>query len=235
MNEAPIHRYAIYFAPRERDAWWLAGSRWLGRCAARNEPLPLAPVPGVSASRLHALTRAPRRYGWHATLKAPFALAPGVDEARLRNALGELARAFSPFTMPRLKVAQLDDFLALVPDGDTHAIETIAGACVMRLHALGATLPPDELVRRRASGLTPEEDALLLRWGYPFVLQRFRFHLSLTGSLKDAEPSDVAALTEAARHRFEALPPCRFDVLSLFAEPEPGSDFRLLDQVELGT
>ncbi|OUM00881.1 hypothetical protein A8M77_19240 [Variovorax sp. JS1663] len=235
MSKAPMHRYAVYFAPRENSPWWLAGSRWLGRCAARAEPLPQVPVPGLSTPRLHALTKAPRRYGWHATLKAPFALAPGVDEARLREGLHELCRAFQPFTLPRLKVALLDDFLALVPGGDAHAIETLAGACVMRLHPLAAPLTPDALARRRAAGLTPEEDTLMLRWGYPFVLQRFRFHLSLTGALRDAEPAEVEALKAAARHRFDPLPPCRFDTLSLFAEPRPGADFRLVEQMELGT
>lgn len=229
-----IHRYAIYFAPRENSPWWLAGSRWLGRCAARGEPLPQIPVPGLSAPRLQALTKAPRRYGWHGTLKAPFALAPGIGEDRLRDGLRELCRAFQPFTMPRLQVAQLDDFLALVPEGGSHAIDTVAGACVMRLHALAAPLTPEALARRRAAGLTPEEDALMLRWGYPFVLQRFRFHLSLTGLLRDAAPAEVEALKEAARRRFDPLPPCRFDTLSLFAEPRPGADFRLLAQMELG-
>ena len=111
------HRYAVYFAPRADSAWWRAGSRWLGRCAARLEPLPQAPLPGVPAPELHRLTKAPRRYGWHATLKAPFALAPGVDVEQLRAALRSLcARLSSPSRCRALKVAMLDDFLALVPD-----------------------------------------------------------------------------------------------------------------------
>jgi len=232
MSEA-AHRYAVYFAPRAHSPWWLAGSRWLGRCAARGEPLPQPPVPGLSAPELHQWTKAPRRYGWHATLKAPFALAPGADEAQLRASLRALAAEFEAFSLPPLKVAMLDDFLALVPDGDAQAIETLAAACVTRLQPLAAPLAPAELERRRAAGLTPEEDALLLRWGYPFVLERFRFHLSLTGSLKDAAPAAVEALKEAARHRFDALPACRVDSLSLFVEPRPGSDFMLVEQMEL--
>ncbi|MDR6854216.1 DUF1045 domain-containing protein [Variovorax guangxiensis] len=234
MNEAPVHRYAVYFAPRVNSPWWLAGSRWLGRCAARGEPIAQAPVPGLSAPELHRLTQAPRRYGWHATLKAPFALAPGVDEAQLRASTRALAAEFQPFTLPPLKVAMLDDFLALVPDGDAHAVEALAAACVTRLQPLAASLAPAELERRRAAGLTPAEDALLLRWGYPFVLERFRFHLSLTGSLKDAEPAAIEALKEAARHRFDALPACRVDSVSLFAEPRPGADFMLVEQMEQG-
>lgn len=232
MNEA-AHRFAVYFAPRAHSPWWVAGSRWLGRCAARGEPLPQPPVPGLSAPDQHRLTKAPRRYGWHATLKAPFALAPGADEAQLRAGLRALAAGFEAFTLPPLKVAMLDDFLALVPDGDAQAIDALAAACVTRLQPLAAALAPAELERRRAAGLTPEEDALLLRWGYPFVLERFRFHLSLTGSLKDAEPAAIEALKEAAHHRFDALPDCRVDSLSLFVEPRPGADFMLVEQMAL--
>ncbi|KWT96926.1 MULTISPECIES: DUF1045 domain-containing protein [unclassified Variovorax] len=234
MTEAP-HRFAVYFAPRAHSPWWLAGSRWLGRCAARGEPLPQPPVPGLSAPDQHRLTKAPRRYGWHATLKAPFALAPGVDEAQLRAEMRALAAGFEAFSLPPLKVAMLDDFLALVADGDAQAIDALAAACVTRLQPLAAPLAPAELERRRAAGLTAEEDALLLRWGYPFVLERFRFHLSLTGSLKDAAPPAIEALKDAARHRFDALPPCRVDSLSLFVEPRPGADFMLVEQMALST
>ncbi|CAN7711307.1 DUF1045 domain-containing protein [Variovorax sp. LjRoot84] len=234
MTSDPVHRYAVYFAPRADSAWWRAGRRWLGRCASRLEPLPQAPLPGVPAPELHRLTKAPRRYGWHATLKAPFALAPGVDVERLRAGLHGLCEDFEPFTMPALKVAMLDDFLALVPEGGSRAIDEVAAACVTRLHALAAPLTPFEIERRRAAGLTQEEDALLQRWGYPFVLERFRFHLSLTGTLRDAAPSIVQAIQDAARERFADLPACRFDTLSLFAEPKPGADFVLVEQMELG-
>jgi putative phosphonate metabolism protein len=230
-----MNRYAIYFAPRADSAWWRAGSRWLGRCASRLEPLPQAPLPGVPAPELHRLTKAPRRYGWHATLKAPFALATGVDVEQLRAALRSVCADFQPFTMPASKVAMLDDFLALVPDHGSALIDDIAAACVTRLHPLAAPLTATELERRRAAGLTPEEDALLLRWGYPFVLERFRFHLSLTGALRDAAPGVVQAIQDAARERFADLPACRFDTVSLFAEPKPGADFVLVEQMELGS
>ena len=229
-----MNRYAIYFAPRIDSAWWRAGSRWLGRCASRLEPLPQMPLPGVPAPELHRLTKAPRRYGWHATLRAPFALAPGIDVEQLRAALRSLCVDFDPFTMPALKVAMLDDFLALVPEHDSPLIDEVAAACVTRLQPLAAPLAATELERRRAAGLTPEEDALLLRWGYPFVLERFRFHLSLTGALRDAAPEVVQAIQEAARERFADQPACIFDTVSLFAEPKPGADFVLVEQMELG-
>ncbi|VTU46723.1 putative phosphonate metabolism protein (plasmid) [Variovorax sp. SRS16] len=228
------HRYAAYFAPAVDDAWWRAGSRWLGRDAAQRHALPQPPVPGLADAVQARLTQAPRRYGWHATLKAPFRLAPGVDAGALRERMRALAAGFEPFTLPPLEVCRLDDFLALVPRPMNPAIDAIAAACVKGLQPLAAALPPAELARRRAAGLTPLEDALLLRWGYPFVLERFRFHLSLTGALGDTEPSITEALERTASAWFGDMPACRFQSIALFAEAQPGADFVLIEHFQLG-
>jgi hypothetical protein len=236
VEEAMAYRYAFYFAPAPGTAWDEAGSQWVGRCAARDLPLAQPAIEGVAPERFAALTAAPRRYGWHGTLRAPFALAPNVTPDALRRALREVCQALAPFVMPRLVVRRLDDFLALVPADESRearAVEQVAGTLVTGLHALAAPLPPDELKRRRAGGLTAEEDALLVRWGYPFVLQRFRFHLSLTGSLRGVEESTVQAIEAAARERFDGLPRCAFDAIAVFAEPARGSDFVRVDRVEL--
>ncbi len=228
------HRYAAYFAPAVDSPWWQAGSAWLGRCAARQQALAQPPVPGVPAAEQQRLTAAPRRYGWHATLKAPFALAPEVDLTTLRAGLREVCRSLQPFDLPRLQVTRLDDFLALVPAGESRALHAVEQACVAGLQPLAAPLSHAELQRRRAAGLTPEEDALLLRWGYPYVMERFRFHFSLTGALPGVPEPVVQALHQAATHWFAPLPPCRMDAVALFAEPHPGADFVLLERVELG-
>jgi len=231
------HRYAAYYAPRIGSEWWEAGSRWLGRDAAEGEKVMAQPVFGALAcDQQHALTEAPRRYGWHATLAAPFTLRPQIEELALRDGLRVLCRAWKPFDMPMLEVAMLDDFLALIPARPSLALNAIASACVTGLHAFAEPPSEAELQRRRAARLTPEEDALLLRWGYPFVLERFRFHMSLTGSLRDADAGVVAALRTAAQKHFAPLlsgPPPRFDTISLFAEPAPGGEFRCLEQMEL--
>lgn len=232
------HRYAAYFAPPVESAWWEAGSRWLGRCAASGRAWPLPDIAGAPAELQKRLTAAPRRYGWHATLAAPFVLKPRFTEAELRAGMQALCRTLEPFDMPTLEVALLDDFLALVPVRPDASLRAAADACVMQLHAFAEPLPPSELQRRRAAGLTPEEDALLLRWGYPFVMDRFRFHMSLTGSLHGVEPDVVAALQAAARQHFAPLlssrPPLRFEAISLFAEPSSGADFMCLAQMGLG-
>lgn len=231
---ASAHRYAAYFAPAEGSIWWKAGSHWIGRCAAQRQNLPQPVVPAVSSALQQRLTQAPRRYGWHATLKAPFALAPGIEFESLRERLRALCRGLEAFMLPTLNVQQINDFFALVPEGDTEQIDSVAAVCVTGLHALAAPLSAAELQRRRAAPLTPHEDALLMRWGYPFVLDAFRFHMSLTGSLYGAPAMAVRAMKDAAHQCFGALPPCRFDSVALFAEPHPGADFVLVEHVRLG-
>ena len=93
------HRYAVYFAPSPGSRAWLTGSHWLGRCAALLQPLEQPAIEGISARTLHQLTAAPRRYGWHATLKAPFDLAPTADWLALHRAVHTLAQGLRPFAL----------------------------------------------------------------------------------------------------------------------------------------
>jgi len=229
----PPYRYAVYFAPPPDSPWWQAGSQWLGRCAAGQPLKPMPAINGFSDEALRQVTAAPRRYGWHATLKAPFTLAPGAEVAQLRAALQTIAASANAFEMPPLKVALLDDFLAIVPRTHSAAAEALAARCVMELQPLTAPLSATELQRRRQAPLSPAQDALLLRWGYPFVLDYFQLHCSLTGSLQHLNPQQVQNLQRAAEDWFANLPLCNFESLALFAEPTAGADFVLQEHFRL--
>jgi len=233
MTEPTAYRYAVYYAPAPDSPWWAAGRQWLGRCAAQDRALAQPTVPGLTAAEFSALTAAPRRYGWHATLKAPFVLADGMSPATLRAALKELGQSLTAFAMPTLRVARLDDFLALVPQGSADSLQAVAAACVTQLNALSAPLSAAELQRRRQAQLTPEQDQMMVRWGYPYVMEHFRFHCSLTGPLNGLSSIQIDAVQGAAESLFHKLPACRFDTLALFAEPTPGAEFLLLDHFGL--
>ncbi|MEY2618125.1 MAG: hypothetical protein RL522_1127 [Pseudomonadota bacterium] len=226
-----FHRVAVYFAPHPDSLQGQAGSTWLGRCALRDAPLPQPAVEGISPQHLADLTAEPRRYGWHGTLKAPFRLGQNVQLADVRAALRRLCEGRPVFELP-MQVAALGDFLALRPTHASPALDALAADCVQTLQALADPLSAGELARRRRAGLTPEQDALMQAWGYPHVLSQFRFHLSLTGSLRDLSDPARARLLEAAQQHFQGLASCRIDRLSLFIEPEPGAPFRLFEQME---
>jgi len=233
LTPHPAYRYAVYFAPPPDSPWWQTGSQWLGRCAAGGTLKPMPPIKGLSDDDCREVTAAPRRYGWHATLKAPFTLASGATESELRAALQTIAASANPFEMPPMQVALLDDFLAIVPQPRSAAAEALAARCVMELQPMAAPLSATELQRRRQSPLTPSQDALMLRWGYPFVLDEFQLHCSLTGSLKHLNSQQVQYLQQAAQDWFSKLSPCRFESLALFAEPTQGADFVLQEHFRL--
>jgi len=207
-------RFAIYYVPPP-GALATFGATWLGWDIARGRRVAQPPLPG-----LWAITATPRKYGFHATLKPPFRLAAGQDPARLGRAVQDLAASLSPAMCDALQPASLGRFLALAPRGDTSALEALAARCVQDLDAFRA--PPDayELVRRRKTGLSRRQDALLLDWGYPYVLEEFRFHMTLTGAI-DVEAA--AVWLDAVRAHLPDLPgPFVLDRIALCGERDDG-------------
>ena len=177
----PYSRYAVYYMP-PAGAFADFGARWLGWDAARGRAVAQPDLPGIEA-----LTRTPRKYGFHATLKPPFALAPGRTAEALARAVADLAQDLAPAIAPGLRLDRLGRFFALTIDGDESGVARIAEACVTRLDAFRAPPTEAELARRRKAGLSPRQEALLQAWGYPHVLDAFRFHITLTERVARAE------------------------------------------------
>lgn len=227
------YRCAVYFAPNLHSPWGQAGGEWLGRCAATSKNLPQPSLVGISSEEQLAFTSEPRRYGWHATLKAPFSLSPGETVSSLLSGLEMVAKTLSAFDMPTLQVSTHGGFMALRPRGDVTAINHVAATCVKELHRFAAPLSASDMARRRKSALTPEQDQLLQDWGYPYVLGAFEFHLTLTNKLVGMSSDKIKAWHDAVESHFVNLGTCRFDRLALFVEPEPGADFQLFDWVAL--
>ena len=192
-------RYALYFTPPPGDladlgAAWLGWDMALGRAAdqpALDLPRPIAEI-----------TAEPRKYGLHATLKPPFRLADGQTPQALLDTARALCASLVPVALPALRLARLGRFLALIPDPQPARLTNLAARLVAELDAFRAPATPDDLARRRAAGLTPAQDALLVRWGYPYVMEEFRFHITLTAKLDAAE---IDAVEQAARQHLGAL------------------------------
>jgi hypothetical protein len=197
-------RYAVYHLPEgelgARGAAWLGWDAVLGAAM----PVPQARGPWVET---------PRRYGFHATLKPPFRLAEGRDRAELKRAVAAIAARTVPGRAEGLEIASLGGFVALRPTGSSD-FSRVAAACVTLLDGFRAPAPPQELARRRAVGLTAPQESHLDRWGYPYVLDQFRYHLTLSGRVDDPE-----AVIAAARDHFGPLPaPFGIEALSLCVE-----------------
>lgn len=224
-------RYAIYYAPDPASAFWARASAWLGRDAMTGEAPEQPAVPGVPPARFRAVTADPRHYGFHATLKAPFRLAPDRDEAGLREHLLTFAAEQTAFTAD-LAPAALGRFIAFRPAAPSPEIHALHAAALEAFEPFRAALTANDLARRRQAGLSDEQDRLLLRWGYPYVLDQFRFHLTLTGSLSD--PVERELLLGAAQDYFAAdSGPHRIGRISLFRQVD-GGHFDLIEQAAFG-
>jgi len=227
-------RYALYYAPRAEEPLAVAASGWLGRNADTGEARPLVPVSGVSDERLSAIVADPRLYGFHGTLKPPLALAEGATERDFVEAVGTFAATERQIDVPTLVLAELHDFLALVPAERCPALQDFSDRCVVEFDEFRRPADEAELARRRAADLTHRQEDLLLRWGYPYVLEQGRFHLTLTGKLK--EPRERSLVLDELRRRFMAFldrPPAVRD-LCVFRQPAPGRPFTVLARFRLG-
>ena len=211
-------RHAIYYAPSADTLFHDLGSRWVGRDAFTGEACRQPDVAGIAV-----VTADPRRYGFHATLKPPFALRDMLNTEALLRAVAALAIGHKSFTVT-LKVGVLNQFLALVPREPLEPLQRLAELVVRDLDGFRRPPSDDELARRRLSELTPSQDRHLAEWGYPYVFGDFRFHMTLTERLP---PSDIERFRAAAEAHFAPVltVPVAIDGLSLFTEVSRGAAF----------
>ena len=223
METCPLSpRHALYFAPPAGHPLAAFGARWLGRDAHADAPLSRPAVPGIAPDRLAALTASPRRYGFHATLKAPFRLGPGRTAEGLREALATFAAARRAFDV-RLELRSHHGFLALMEAEPSDGLRALADDCVVAFDAFRAPMPPEER-HRRAKGLDARHLAHLDRWGYPYVLDTFRFHMTLSERLTEADAALVRPTLDPLAAAVCAEP-VRVDAVTLFVQPAEGAPF----------
>lgn len=218
-------RHAVYFAPATGAPWWRFAAAWLGRDEVRDLPVPQEVPAGLNAQAWAALTAEPRRYGFHATLKAPFRLRTGTDAALLRQRLAQLAAGLQPVPLGRLVPVWMDGFVALVPATPVRELGALAARCVVELDDLRAPLDPAELARRKPENLDSRGRQLLAEYGYPHVLERFSFHLTLTGPVDSDVAGRLVAQLAPRLLELEAAQPLVLDRLCLFHEAAAGAPF----------
>lgn len=212
-------RYAIYVTlpPGPLAAF---GAAWLGWDAAGRRSLDPPEVPDLPAP-VDALTAAPRRYGLHGTIKPPFRLAEGRTEQQLETALSTFCAQHPPVTLDGLVLSRLGSFLALTPVGDTFALSELAASVVHQFDGFRAPVEAAELARRKGARLTARQGELLELYGYPYVMEAFRFHITLTGRMSAGH---LARTDAALRPLLDPLLPDPFhlDALTLCAEAGDG-------------
>jgi len=200
-----FQRYALYFTPEGDLAE--RGAAWLGWDMAAGAAVPHPQIDGIDVA---ALTKTPRKYGLHATIKPPMALAKGTTRDALEAATDALAKSTAAVTLDGLHLSRIGRFLALTPVGDTNELNALAAHVVKTLDPFRAPASDQELARRRARPLSASQEQNLIQWGYPHVMQDFHFHITLTGSLTNAE-----AVTPVVAAHFKPVLPTPFTLNSL--------------------
>jgi len=219
-------RYALYYAPRPDEEIARFAAKWLGRDPESGRVLDQPAVAGLSRERLAEITADPRRYGFHGTLKPPFELLPSVALAEMLARAAEFAANRPAVALRGLALKSIDGFLALVPQA-TADIDALAADCVREFDRYRAPPNPAELARRRAAGLTARQDELLGRWGYPYVMEEFRFHLTLTGRLAAEERTLVQTALAPLVASF-AVAQTAISDLCIFVQDDREQPFRVL-------
>jgi putative phosphonate metabolism protein len=223
----PTPRYAIYYFPSPSSALARFGAETIGYDAVSGDAVPFPADIVNTLPDWNDLTQDPRKYGFHATLKAPFALADGADEAGLIAAFADFAR--TPRAIPRVTpvVEAISGFIAIVPAQRSAELQTLAQDCVTAFDDFRAPLAAADRARRNPDKLTPRQVEQLDRWGYPYVMDDFRFHMTLTGRLPDARRTEVVAMLRA-RFAELALAELAVDRIALFRQDDAASRFTII-------
>ncbi len=227
-----FERYAIYYAPAVGSALMHYGNGWLGFDPETGFKVNIPVKKEIVECRIDKYISSPRRYGFHGTLKPPFSLSKRHDIYELDLALQSLAGRLKPAISGPLVLKKIGRFICLAPTGDCHEIEHIAASTVKELDRFRGPQSEALLAKRRAAGLSAKQEAYLQRYGYPYVLDEFRFHLTLTNSLADEDLNMIFPLLEGLMEEV-----CREDFwireLCLFADPGDNKPFQLLKRYPL--
>lgn len=224
-------RVAIYVAPDWNSELWAFGCELLGYDAATGREHRLPKDLPCDEVTWREWTKAPRHYGFHATLKAPFELRPGVGLDAILEAGATWARDRSPVVIPRLVVRSIGAFVALLPELDSPELNALASSCVEAFEPLRQPLTAQHRERRLQSSLSPRQIELLDRYGYPYVLDEFRFHMTLTGALP-AERVELVRKWLADRYA-HVKPGLTIDVIAVFAQRSPSDRFEIVARLPL--
>ena len=227
-------RYAIYFAADADSALSRFGAELLGYDAHTGNEMPFPEEPLRTAPDWRDITADPRKYGFHATLKAPMALAPGKTEAELDAACATFAGRARTIPLIRPVVDSISGFIAVIPAEPVGDLQQLAADCVRDFDEFRAPLSTEDRARRKPEKLSERQRDYLDRWGYPYVMEQFRFHMTLTGRL-DAERR--APILEMLRGRFGGLglETLAIDRIALFRQDDAKARFRIIGEWDLAT
>lgn len=244
-------RYALYYTPASDSLLYSRASRLFGRSIRSIHSFDPEPPASMDAQSWRAMVTEPAHYGLHATLKAPFEPAQDLAERPkaeaikiLTSACASLAARHTPFATNPLELASLPSrngkgsFLALTPVKTRPAnlaeqkMRALERDCVLSFEPMRAPIREEDVQRR--GNLDAVEEHYLRAFGYHLVFDRFRFHITLTNCLEDA---DLERVKNALMPLFAPIvgQPLRIDAISLCCQEDRKSPFVELARLPLAT
>ncbi|MBN2332433.1 MAG: DUF1045 domain-containing protein [Deltaproteobacteria bacterium] len=234
QSSTTLPRYAIYFTPAPASPLALFGRQWLGRDNNCLEETEQFQVPGLPRERFHALTASPRRYGFHATLKAPFYLAAGRTESQIQEALVLFAADCHSILLSPLQISLISSFFCLMPSSASAELMRLARDVVQKFDSFRTPPSTAEVQRRSAANLSPIQEYYTRMWGYPYVLDEYRFHLTLTDKVRDPQERELLRAALKRLLSTDDLRETMVDSLTLLRQDCPEKPFLLLQRIPLG-
>lgn len=228
MNTMP--RYAIYFVPSADSDLYRFGAAVLGYDSYTGEARSIDGAP----DDWNDITQAPGVYGFHATLKPPFVLADGQDEAILVRAVQDFAEDHPAVLIGALAVRELSSFIALVPEYPRPLLAALADSCVRRFDTLRAPVSEQERQRRLTPGLTDRQIFNLARWGYPYVCEDFRFHMTLTGATNVQKRGRAFRFLRDKHEQWLGAASVTLDQIVIARQSQTATPFRIIAEAPLG-
>ncbi|MGO4563863.1 DUF1045 domain-containing protein [Rhizobium sp. 2YAF20] len=219
-------RYAICFTPTPSDPLTLVAANWLGRNVYSGEMVEPPRIHGLGIHEVAFHTALPRRYGFHAVLKAPFRLADPTSEPALLRDLMRYSGTFTPFELPPLEIARLGNVFGLVPSHPSQSLNYLAAALVQQFDHFRAPLSEAEIERCDPDGLSAPQFTNLHRWGCAHVMDEFRFQMLLTGPVGTA---DISRMEQVLHDFFGPVlgEPVAVTNIALMMEEGNGGPFRV--------
>ncbi len=233
MNSpSPEPRYAIYFVPAADTALYRFGASVLGYDAYSGKPQNF--IDGVDGTAWRELVHDPRIYGFHATLKAPFYLTDGATEDDVGRVLDDVTARQQPVLVGELALREIGSFIALVPANDCPGLDRLAQACVRDFDRFRAPMSEQERARRLVPALTDRQIENLVRWGYPYVFDDFRFHMTLTGKLSLQKRSKASRFLCNKFEQLSGAASLTVDQIVIAKQNDKASPFHIIKVASLG-
>ena len=224
-------RFAIYYVPPESDYLTKFSASWFGWDAYQGIKVNYPMLRNLNYD-LKDITSKPSKYGLHGTLKAPFFLAPNRTIDELRLSLSVLSHSIKKFEIPSICLRIISGFIAIVPSTQNESMNYLAKKCLEDLDRFREIESPDILNKRRVVGLSPSEEHYLFRWGYPYVLDNFRFHLTMTTKLTSEVSKNVLSVLNSEL-RVVLKAPLAISKIYLFGESKLHGRFEVIEEFSL--